>query len=137
MRLKLLTLLFLLPLLAHTQKTKAFETFKSFYLQSSGQRYWSDTHQLTIYLDDYHQQLDQKMGCQCKGSEMITELYVPKSKLLDFMDDCKQLLRSLKANVIYGTIRIIKQDDISAMPWAKEDLACIIFNIHTDHPNVF
>jgi FAD/FMN-containing dehydrogenase len=122
-----------LLLLAHTQKSKAFETFKAFYLRSSGQRYWSDTHQLTIYLDDYHKQLDEKMGCKCKGSEIITELYVPKTKLTDFMNASKKLLRTMGANIIYGTVRIIQKDDISSMPWAKEDFACIIFNVHTDH----
>ncbi len=122
-----------LLLLAHTDKTRAFEVFKKFYLNSSGQRYWSDTHQLSIYLDDYHKQLDIDMGSVCKGSEMITELYVPKTYLIEFMTRARTDLKRLKADIIYGTIRIIRQDKISAMPWATEDFACIIFNLHTDH----
>lgn len=119
--------------LAHTNKTKAFEQFKLFYLKSSGQRYWSDTHQLSIYLDDYHERLDQQMGCECKGSEMITELYMSESRLIDFMHDARTLLRRLNANIIYGTVRLIRKDDESALPWAREDFACVIFNLHTDH----
>ncbi|WP_163833525.1 FAD-binding oxidoreductase [Spartinivicinus ruber] len=119
--------------LAHTDKTKAFEQFRDFYLASSGQLYWSDTHQLSIYLDDYHEALDQKLGAKCRGSEMITELYVPQSKLTVFMADARDFLRKTAADIIYGTVRLIQRDEESFLNWAKEDFACIIFNVHTDH----
>ncbi|WP_144394208.1 FAD-binding protein [Pleionea sediminis] len=119
--------------LAHHQKTKAFEQFKEFYLKSNNQLYWSDTHQLSIYLDDYHTALDKQMDSCCPGSEMITELYVPKDQLISFMENCKEKLRELSADIVYGTVRFIKQDDESSLAWAKEDFACIIFNVHTDH----
>jgi FAD/FMN-containing dehydrogenase len=35
--------------------------------------------------------------------------------------------------VIYGTVRLIQKDDESFLPWASEDFACIIFNLHTEH----
>jgi hypothetical protein len=38
--------------LAHRNKLRAFNEFADFYLRSSGQLYWSDTHQLSVYLDD-------------------------------------------------------------------------------------
>jgi len=44
--------------LAHCNKRRAFHEFTDFYLRSSGQIYWSDTHQLSVYLDDYHGRLD-------------------------------------------------------------------------------
>jgi len=37
--------------LAHVNKRRAFIEFTDFYLRSSGQLYWNDTHQLNIYLD--------------------------------------------------------------------------------------
>ena len=30
---------------------------------------------------------------------------------------------------IYGTIRMIEKDDESFLPWAKENYACVIFNL--------
>jgi hypothetical protein len=48
--------------LAHTDKRRAFEVFTDFYLSTSGQRYYTDTHQLNLYLEDYHQSLDRRLG---------------------------------------------------------------------------
>jgi hypothetical protein len=42
-------------------------------------------------------------------------------------------LRPRGVPVIYGTIRWIRRDDESFLAWAREDFACVIFNLHTDH----
>ena len=34
---------------------------------------------------------------------------------------------------MYGTVRLIEQDDESFLAWAKQPYACIIFNLHTVH----
>jgi len=119
--------------LAHTDKTQAFREFADFYLQSSGQLYWSDTHQLSLYLDDYHCELDKALNAEHSGSEMITELYVPMRELPGLMAELRETLQALEANVIYGTIRLIRHDTDSFLAWANQDSACVIFNIHTDH----
>jgi FAD/FMN-containing dehydrogenase len=36
-------------------------------------------------------------------------------------------------DLIYGTIRLIKKDEDAFLKWAKQDYACIIFNLHVDH----
>ncbi|MBX3135488.1 hypothetical protein KF707_04590, partial [Candidatus Obscuribacterales bacterium] len=36
-------------------------------------------------------------------------------------------------NLIYSTIRFIAKDDETFLPWAKDDYACVIFNLHTIH----
>jgi tetraacyldisaccharide-1-P 4'-kinase len=64
---------------------------------------------------------------------MITEIYVPRAKLVDFMESARTMLREQRANVIYGTVRLIVQDDESFLPWAKESFACVIFNLHVTH----
>jgi FAD/FMN-containing dehydrogenase len=64
---------------------------------------------------------------------MITELYVPMRELPRLMDELRETLRMLAADVIYGTIRLIRRDTDSFLAWASQDSACIIFNIHTDH----
>jgi len=119
--------------LAHRDKTRAFEEFSDFYLATSGQRYWSDTHQLNLYLESYHATLDQRLGGDTHGGEMITELYVPRDRLSAFMDDVRRDLLRHPAEVIYGTIRLIEKDTESALPWAREPYACVIFNLHVDH----
>jgi FAD/FMN-containing dehydrogenase len=118
--------------LAHRDKTRAFDEFSEFYLATSGQRYWSDTHQLNLYLESYHGALDQRLGCGTPGGEMITELYVPRERLSVFMDDVRRDLLHHPADVIYGTIRLIERDTESALPWAREPYACVIFNLHVD-----
>lgn len=119
--------------LAHTDKAEAFSRFAEFYLASSGQRYWSDSHQLSIYLDDYHLKLDQQLARCCAGSEMITELYVPLPALEQFMVACAADFRQHNVDLIYGTVRFIRQDTESALAWARQDYACVIFNLHIDH----
>jgi FAD/FMN-containing dehydrogenase len=60
--------------LAHRDKRRAFEEFSAFYLSTSGQLYWSDTHQLNLYLESYHGDLDKRLGSTVSGGEMITEI---------------------------------------------------------------
>src|SRR5580692_10037318 len=43
--------------LAHTNKKQAFERYAAYYLSTNGQLYWSDTHQLSIYPDNYHREI--------------------------------------------------------------------------------
>jgi hypothetical protein len=102
-------------------------------LDTHGQLYWSDTHQLNLYLEDYHGALDHRLGAAVRGSEMITELYVPRSKLLGFMNDVRRDFRLNGVDFIYGTIRLIESENDSALPWAREPWACVIFNLHVDH----
>jgi FAD/FMN-containing dehydrogenase len=34
---------------------------------------------------------------------------------------------------IYGTIRLIVAEQDTALPWARRDWACVVFNLHIDH----
>ncbi|MES2018031.1 MAG: FAD-binding oxidoreductase [Pseudomonadota bacterium] len=117
--------------LAHTDKTAAFEFYAAHYLASDGQVYWSDRLQQSTYLNGYHDEIDGVLG-HC-GSEMIGELYVPRARLADFMGAAAADFRQHGVDLIYGTIRLIERDDESFLPWAKQDYACIIFNLHTPH----
>ena len=117
--------------LAHTDKSAAFDRYSSFYAATSGQIYWSDTQQLSTYLDGYHRPLDAHLGH--RGSEIITELYVPRETLADFMAEVAADFRAHGVDLIYGTVRLIRRDAESFLPWARQDYACIIFNLHTRH----
>ncbi|HWP59615.1 MAG TPA: FAD-binding oxidoreductase [Candidatus Acidoferrales bacterium] len=119
--------------LAHVDKKAAFDFYSRYYLSTSGQRYWSDTHQLSVYIDNYHDELDRQLGAKEKATEMITEIYFPRNALFPFLEDVRKDLRESKANVIFGTFRLIEKDDESFLAWAKEPYACLIFNLHTEH----
>lgn len=119
--------------LAHADKAQAYRQYVDHYLATSGQIYMSDTHQLSVYLEDYHRDLDGKLGATRPASEIITEVYVPRPALVNFMAQAREDFLANKVNVIYGTIRLIERDDESFLAWAKQPYACIIFNLHTEH----
>jgi FAD/FMN-containing dehydrogenase len=118
--------------LAHADKEQVYRRYVGYYLATSGQVYWSDDHQLSFYPDGYHQQLDPLLNMP-PGTEMITELYVPRARLAEFMHAAAEELRRRKENVVYGTVRLIERDDESYLAWAKRPYACVIFNLHVEH----
>ena len=120
-----------LVVLAHTDKAAAFDHYARHYLATSGQVYWSDTHQLSVYLDDYHREIDRVLGH--RGSEVITEIYVPRSRLADFVAEAATDFRRERVDAIYGTVRLIRRDEETFLAWARDDYACVIFNLHVRH----
>ena len=112
--------------LSHADKRRAFDVYAGYYLSTNGQRYWSDTHQLSVYVDGYHAQLG-------PGSEMITEVYTLRPELPRFLAAVRRDFRAHDVNVIYGTVRLIERDAETYLPWARERYACVIFNLHTEH----
>ncbi|HKA19840.1 MAG TPA: FAD-binding oxidoreductase [Blastocatellia bacterium] len=118
---------------SHKYKRRAFEVYTKRYLATSGQIYWSDSQLSAAYVDNYHEELDRKLGARVKATEMITEIYVPRPALAPFMEAARDELRRLDANVIYGTVRLIEKDEESFLRWARESFACVIFNLHVRH----
>src|SRR5712691_2431346 len=47
-----------LLLLAHVDKAQAYDQYVRYYLGTTGQVYWSDEHQLSVYPNDYHRAVD-------------------------------------------------------------------------------
>lgn len=119
--------------LSHVAPDRATEAYTRHYLATDGQRYWSDLHQMADYQDHYHIALDGRLGASVAGSEMISELYVPRDALPAFMAAVAQDFRRHETTVIYGTVRLIERDDTTFLAWAREPWACVIFNLHVDH----
>jgi FAD/FMN-containing dehydrogenase len=118
--------------LAYTDREKAFKRYSDYYLSTNGQTYWSDTNQLSAYLPNYARKIREEIGGE-ESSLIITEVYVPRTDLADFLAQAAELLRSNRTIVIYGTVRLIEKDDESFLAWAKESYACTIFNLLTFH----
>lgn len=119
--------------LSHADTRRTYEAYTSYYLLTTGQRYWSDTSQLSVYIDNYHDELDRRLGAKHKGTEMITELYVPRPALSSFLAAVRADFRRHKVQLIYGTIRLIERDIESFLAWAREPWICTVMNLHVDH----
>ncbi len=122
-----------LVLLAHTDKARAFNIYAEHYMATDGQIYWSDTHQLSTYLDDYHLGIDRHQATQVPASEMITELYVRRPVLAAFLDRVRDEFRRHDVEIIYGSIRLIERDDETFLNWAREPWVCTVMNVHVVH----
>jgi FAD/FMN-containing dehydrogenase len=119
--------------LAHENKSEAFKRYADYYMSTNGQLYWSDMHQLSFYPEHYHRLIDQKMHATHPGSEMITEINVPRAELTDFLAEVREDFRKNNVELIYGTVRLIEKDEETFLPWAKQPYACTIFNLHSSH----
>jgi FAD/FMN-containing dehydrogenase len=119
--------------LGHADKRRAVDMYTAHYTATSGQIYWSDTHQLSEYIDHYHKALDAQLGATSPCTEVITEIYVPRAQLPSFFADVRADFRANDVDLIYGTVRLIERDDESFLAWAREPWACTIFNLHTEH----
>ena len=119
--------------LAHVDKEQAFDRYSNYYLSTSGQTYWSDTHQMSTYIDNYHEALAKRLGAPEKATEMITEIYVRRNSLAGFLENVRKDFRENNVEVIFGTLRLIERDDECFLAWAKEPYVCIIFNLHVVH----
>lgn len=115
-----------LLLMTHSDKASVFDVYADYYLSTSGQVYWSDTHQMSTYIDDYHPTIG-------AGTEMISEVYAPRARLGELMDRLREDFRQHDVDVIYGTVRFIERDDETFLPWAREPFACVVLNFHVDH----
>jgi FAD/FMN-containing dehydrogenase len=118
--------------LTHVDKAAAFRRYAGHYQATNGQIYWSDTHQLSPYFDGYHTSIDARRGGP-RGSEMISEVYVPRPRLADFMAAVAEDFLRHGTEVIYGTVRLIERDGESFLAWAREPWACIVFNLCVQH----
>jgi len=119
--------------LAHADKAGAFKRYAGYYLTTNGQVYWSDEHQMSIYPDNYHRELDRKLKAKSRATEAITEIYCERDALERFMTDVAADTRRNETEIIYGTVRLIEADRESFLAWAKKPYACVIFNLHVVH----
>jgi len=121
--------------LALTRKREALQRYSQHYLSTHGNVYWSDTMQLSTYVPSYVEILNELEGERAgpRESLMIGELYAPTGELLDFLGAARRVLRETGAEDIYGTIRAIREDTTTFLPWARQDYGCVIFNLRTRH----
>jgi FAD/FMN-containing dehydrogenase len=118
---------------AHTNKKKAFEDYSRHYLATTGQVYWSDTHQMSGFADNYHELVDRYTGATHKGSEQVMEVYLTEARLMSFLTAAREVVRKHHINLFYGTIRFLEKDDECFLSTAPERSVCVLCNLHIDH----
>lgn len=119
--------------LAHADKARAYAEYAAHYLRTDGQLYMSDEHQFSPYLPDAGDMLARRLGWSPFRSLMITELYVPRAAFPRFMESARTATLETGANVVYGTVRLIESERETALPWATQNWACVIFNLLVKH----
>ena len=126
-----------LYVLAHTDKARAYEEYRTHYFQTDGQVYWSDEHQFSPYLpeagDMLYRSMGRRLGWKTYASLMISELYVPRPRFVEFMEAARRSLLANHANLVYGTVRLIEAEAETLLRWARRDYACVIFNLLVEH----
>lgn len=118
--------------LARRDKERAFAFYREHYLRTDGRRYASDRHQLSPVFDGYLKALETD-GKAPRGTEMITEVYVEPDRLMDFLGACRGDFARHGVDMTYGTIRLIKPDEVTFLPWATQRWACVVVNLHVKH----
>jgi len=118
--------------LAHADKSAAFKRYADYYLATSGQLYWSDDQQMSFYPENYHREIDRKMGAEHRATEVITEIYCEREALEAFMSEVRAYALRERTQIVYGTVRLIEQDRESFLAWARHSYACVIFNLHVE-----
>jgi FAD/FMN-containing dehydrogenase len=122
-----------LYLLAHLDKSRAFQVYADYYRSTDGQIYWSDSHQLSSYVEGLDESVDRALEARAPGSLMIGEFYVPRSRLPEFLLRSGEVIRETKANLVYGTVRYIAEDGETFLAWAKQAYACTVMNLRVTH----
>lgn len=109
-------------------KKAAFTRYADYYKTTSGQVYWSDEQQMAGVFDAYRKAVDVS-----RGTEMISEVFVPAGAFNAFMTKARQDAIDHKVDLTYGTIRFIEKEDETFLAWAREPWVCIVCNFHVMH----
>jgi FAD/FMN-containing dehydrogenase len=116
--------------MAHRDKSIAMQRYREALLSTDGKVVdWSDQWLRGNYAPGYHKVIDPSRGGA--GSEVLSELYVPRESLEDFLKQSARIIRANDTELIYGVVRLVECDDETHLAWANRPYACVIFNLHT------
>ena len=122
-----------LSYLAHADPAAAYERSSAFTLGTTGEVGWSDEHQMGFALENDHEALDVRLGSKEPGTEMLTELTVPRERLPEFLEDVRALMKEQGFSPIAGTVRLVEKDDATFLPYARSAVAAVNLSLHVVH----
>ena len=110
-----------------------FDRYADFYRGTAGQVYDSDAMQMSTYLADYADRINH--GRRVTRTLMLTELYVPVDRLAPFLDAARACFHRHDgpARPAYSVLRLIQPEQTTALRWATQRFACVIFNVVVEH----
>ncbi len=122
-----------LSYLAHADPAAADERSSAFLLGTNGEVGWSDEHQMGFALENYHEALDVRLGSKEPGTEMLTELDVPRDRLPEFLEDVRAMMKEQGFAPIAGTVRLVDREDATFLPYARAPIAAVNIDLHVVH----
>jgi len=73
-----------------------------------------------------HQTIDVYVDRGAKSTDILHEYFVPRTKLAPFIDSIRPLLRRQRIDLLNVTVRDVKQDHTTALPYAREDVFAVV-----------
>ena len=119
--------------LAHTDKAEAFRRYAALQRATDGQLYWSDEVQMGLYVENYHRDLDRRLGLEVRSTDPLTELFCEREALEECMADLRQYVRAARLDIVSASVRIVEPDTETFLAWATKPYACITLGVHTEH----
>jgi FAD/FMN-containing dehydrogenase len=70
-----------------------------------------------------------------RDTDILQEYFVPYDRMPEFVDSLRNVVQKNKANLLNVTIRTVHKDDVTALPYAKEDMFAFVlyFNVGFDN----
>ncbi|MEZ4104074.1 MAG: FAD-binding oxidoreductase [Candidatus Paceibacterota bacterium] len=71
-----------------------------------------------------NQKMNQSMeylDTKIKDTNILNEYFIPKEHTVDFLDGLRNIVDETDVNLLNVTLRIVTKDDLSALPYAKDD----------------
>ena len=59
-------------------------------------------------------------------TDILQEYFIPRERMPAFVDGLRVIVRETGANLLNVTVRIVEKDDITALPYAKEDMFAFV-----------
>ncbi|MEM6562713.1 MAG: FAD-binding oxidoreductase, partial [Planctomycetota bacterium] len=95
-----------LAVAAHLDKSAAWAGYRRQMLGQDGAVDWNGAWQAATYVAGYHQHVDAATDAPA-GSEVLSEVFVPRERLAEFLAAMGEVIRRFDADIIYGNVRLI------------------------------
>ena len=61
-----------------------------------------------------------------RDTDILQEYFIPRGKMPEFVDGLRATVRRTGANLLNVTVRIVEKDEVTALPYAKEDMFAFV-----------
>jgi FAD/FMN-containing dehydrogenase len=82
-----------------------------------------------VCLVSRNQQMHNSMGYlknRLKDTDILQEYFIPPEKMPSFVDGLRTIVKAEGANLLNVTVRVVHQDTVTALPYAKQDMFALV-----------